>query len=478
MQQCVLPALALLLLSTGQSVPQQPEPAAERTPPLADWEALRYGMFIHFGMSTYTGHEFGGIPATSAEFAPTALDVDQWIRVAKEAGMKYAVLTTKHCYGHALWPTKESEYSVATSAAPVDVVRQFVDACRKHGLEPGFYYLLGWDQVNQARMTPPEYERFCRRQVTELLTGYGPILEMWFDIPWDMGPESRRVLADLYALVKEKQPDCLVLLNQGFADGAEVVARGPTYRGEAAGDEPVLLWPKDLIDGEVTLPPSGGHDPWMKVEGRTYYIPMETCDTLARHWFFLDHDALNTVPTLYGLYRGCLDRRANLLLDVAPDRTGRIPAGAVRRLMELARVIDDPAALPLNLLHGKAAIASNVYRDDPAYGPDKLTDGDSRTRWATDDAVTAAWVEFDLGADTAFDSAVVTEGWNRVEEFAIEVPDGEGGWTAVHRGGKIGGDGALLRFPAVTARRVRLAIQRATVGPTIWDFEVYRGARN
>ncbi|MFH0944463.1 MAG: alpha-L-fucosidase, partial [Planctomycetota bacterium] len=402
-----LVVLALLpLVYTAAGVPAQPpEPATARTPLLADWEALRYGMFIHFGMSTFTGHEFGGIPAESSTFHPAALDVDQWIRVARDAGMKYAVLTTKHCYGHALWPTQESDYSVATGPVGADVVRQFVDACRKYEVRPGFYYLLGWDKMSQQRMDAPEYEQFCRRQVTELLTGYGPILEMWFDIPWDMGPETGRVLGDLYALVKELQPDCLVLLNQGFDDGTEVREMNPTYRGEPAEGDAVRLWPKDLINGEVTLPPPGGHDPWKKVKGRTYYIPMETCETLARHWFYSDADALKTVPTLYGLYRSCLDRRANLLLDAAPDRTGRLPEGTVRRLLDLRRVIDHPREVPVNLLLGKRANASNVYREDAQYGPDKLTDGDSRTRWATDDDVHAAWVEFDLGAETAFDSA-------------------------------------------------------------------------
>jgi alpha-L-fucosidase len=472
--------LGIIAITMGHSInaaPPRPEPARERTKLLADWEALRYGMFIHFGMSTFTGHEFGGIPAKSEVYNPTKLDVDQWIRAAKDAGMKYAVLTTKHCYGHALWPTKASEYGVATSSVKTDVVRQFVDACRKHGLKPGFYYLLGWDVIQQTKMTPAEYEAFCRKQVTELLTDYGPILEMWFDIPWDMGPETGRVLADLYALVKKLQPDCLVLLNQGFVDGSAVIPREATYRGQPTDGKQVLLWPKDLNNGEITPPPATGHKPNIEVEGVAYYQPMETCDTMGRHWFWMDDDALRTVPTLFSMYQSTVGRGANLLLNAAPDRTGRLPAGTVNRLKELGKVVRDPSKCPVNLLDGKRATASNVYRNDPEYGADKLTDGDSRTRWATDDGAKSAWVEFDLGGETSFDSAVVTEGWNRVLEYAIEVPDGAGGWKAVYKGKKIGAYGPLLKFPRVRASKVRLNVLRATTGPTIWDFEVYAGKR-
>jgi alpha-L-fucosidase len=473
-------ALIVLALAMLAAVPvlafaaePRPEPAAKRTKVIADWEALKYGMFIHFGMSTFTGDEFGGTPAKSTVYNPTHLDVDQWIRTAKDAGMKYAVLTTKHCYGHALWPTKASDYSIATSPVKTDVVKRFVDACRKYDVKPGFYYLLGWDTMQQRKMSPLVYEAFCRKQVTELLTNYGPITEIWFDIPWDMGPETDRVLADLYALVKKLQPNCLVLLNQGFFDGSKVITRERTYRGQPVEPKTVALWPKDISDGEITPPPPTGHVPKMTFGGKIYYLPTETCDTAARHWFHVEGDALNTLSTLYQLYKSTVGRNANLLLDAGPDKTGRIPAGVVARLMELKRAIADPTSVPINLLAGKKATASSVHKNDPELAADKLTDGDSRTRWAADNNQKSAWVEFDLGGDTTFNSAVATEGWNRIERFAIEIPDGQGGWKAVYTGGKMGGDGALIRFTPVTAAKVRLHILEATAAPTIWDFEIY-----
>ena len=270
MKRIAIIALGAVLISTACFA----QPAIERTKAIADWESLGYGMFITFGMSTFSPSEYGAIPLPSTAFNPTQLDADQWIRTAKDAGMKYAVLTTKHCYGHALWPTKVSDYSVATATVKVDVVKQYVDACRKHGIKPGLYYLLGWDAVNQPKMTPAQYEAFCRAQITELLTGYGPIVELWLDIPYDMGPENGRVLRNLYTMMRKLQPDCMVLWNGGGSNGTRIPRCRPSYFYKQVAGEPFLLWPEDFIDGEDTFPPAPGHDPKMTVDGKSYYIPM------------------------------------------------------------------------------------------------------------------------------------------------------------------------------------------------------------
>jgi len=165
------------------------------------WEAMRYGMFIHFGMSTYDGQEFSKGDEPSTLYAPDRLDVDQWIRVARDAGMRYAVLTTKHVAGHCLWPTKHTDYNVTTSGNKTDVVEAFVKACEKYGVKPGFYY-CSWD--NHHRFDPATeqtmeawygalataaYREFQLAQVEELLTQYGPIVEVWIDIPRRLGAE-------------------------------------------------------------------------------------------------------------------------------------------------------------------------------------------------------------------------------------------------------------------------------------------------
>jgi alpha-L-fucosidase len=472
------PSLLLALAAAGSiavsalACVEPPSPAESRTGLLAGCEALKFGMFIHFGMSTFTGREFGDVSARADEYAPTSLDVDQWIRVAAEGGMRYAVLTTKHCYGHALWDSALTDYDVASGPVKTDVVRSFVDACRARGLKPGFYYLLGWDKVNEWARTPKDYEAFCAGQIEELLTGYGPIAELWLDIPWDMGPDTPGVLARLYARIKSLQPECLVLLNQGFDDGSSVRSMPPTYAHRGFGLAPILLWPKDLINGEVVPPPAGGHDPLIQVLGRIRYLPMETCDTLAHHWFWEAGDALKSVRTLVRTYRETVGRGANLLLDLAPDRTGRIPEATAARLMAMRAALADPALVRPSLTRGGKASASNVYRNDPEYAPAKAVDDDSGTRWATDDGTGECWLEVDLGAAREFDRAFVSEGWDRVRAYALEIGDGRGGWKRIAAGTTIGVAGASPSFAPVTARFVRLHILRAEGAPTIWDFEL------
>jgi alpha-L-fucosidase len=462
-------AIAVTACSSGGR-----SPATERTRALADWEALRFGMFIHFGMSTFTGKEFGEVSAQAKEYAPTALDVDQWIQVARDGGMRYAVLTTKHCYGHALWDSKYTDYDVEAGPDKTDVVRAFVDACRRYGLKPGFYYLLGWDKVNQWARTPADYEAFCRGQIRELLTGYGPIAELWLDIPWDMGPDTAGVLARLYDLIKSLQPDCLVLLNQSFVDGSEVRSMAPTYAHRDYGLAPVLLWPKDINNGEVIPPPPSGHEPGIAVRGKAYYIPMETCDTLAHHWFWEAGDALKSVRTLVRIYRSTVDRGANLLLDLAPDRTGRIPEPTAKRLMEMKAALADPSLVRPSLTLGAAATASNVFKDDKEFGAGRAIDDDSNTRWATDDDIRECWLEIDLGASREFDGVFLSEGWDRVRSFVLESREDAGGpWWPFYRGETIGTAGLTASFPPARGRYVRFHVLEAAGGPTIWDFELY-----
>jgi alpha-L-fucosidase len=310
-------------------------PSSTRTQALKAWEQLEYGMFIHFGMSTFAQEEFGKKTVPITTYHPTHLDVEQWVRVAKEAGMHYAVLTSKHCYGHCLWPSKQTDWDVEASPVKTDVVGEFVKACRKHKIKPGLYYLLGWDAHHQPSREPARYEAFCLAQIEELLTRYKPLVELWLDIPFDLGTDTAGTLKRIYTRVKSLQPDCLILFNQAFVDGSAIRMANPSYFYQQVSDNPIPLWPTDLVNGERTLPPEKGHDPWMTFEDKKYYIPMEVCDTLAENWFWVEGDKPKPLEMLLNLYRECRRRNANLLLDVAPDRTGRIPDESVNRLKEL-----------------------------------------------------------------------------------------------------------------------------------------------
>ena len=329
-------AAATLLGST--SVPAvEPEAGKRGSQRLAlnqlqTWEGLGYGMFIHFGMSTFVTNELPDGKAPATTYAPSKLDVGQWVSVARDAGMKYAVLTTKHVAGHCLWPSKHTDYTVAQSADTTNVVEKFVEACRKCGILPGFYY-CSWDNHNRfGSHTPSDpkgdfpayttslYQSFQTAQITELLTQYGPIAETWIDIPGVLGRGYRDFL---YHHVASLQPDTVIMMNSG-------IATGETYNVDYA-------WPSDLIAIERCVPPEKGHEKWRTIEEHEYYLPGEVCNPIGKEWFHVPGDKPRPIPELVQEYQTCRARGANWLLDVPPSIEGIIPEETVKALMQLRK---------------------------------------------------------------------------------------------------------------------------------------------
>ena len=310
---------------------------------LKQWESLRFGMFIHFGMSTFDSEEMSKGDKPSASYAPDKLDVNQWISVACDAGMKYAVLTTKHVAGHCLWPTKYSDYHVGTSGNKTDVVEAFVRACEKCGLMPGFYY-CSWDNHNRfgsvtpsfadwsSAFTTEEYREFQMKQIEELLTQYGKIGEVWIDIPGLLGRDGRR---KQYGQIAGLQPDAVIMMNAGFTHGDKL--------------DVDYAWPTDILAIERRLPCAPtkkyGYSPWFRIgEGgadeKDYYIPAEVCDTIGWSWFSMDDDEPRSIQDLLGMYLVATSRGANFLLNVPPDKHGEIQPRYVQTLMRLSKNLE------------------------------------------------------------------------------------------------------------------------------------------
>lgn len=298
------------------------------------WENLRLGMFIHFGMSTFDGDELSRGDKPSTVYAPDRLDVDQWISVARDAGMKYAVLTTKHVAGHCLWPTRYNDYHVGTSGNKTDVVEEFVKACHKHGLMPGLYY-CAWDNHNvfgsvtpsmtkwEWAFTTQEYQQFQWRQIDELMDRYGEVGIWWMDIPKVLPRDYRQ---KLYTHIAGRQPEALIFYNNGIGDGSN-------YPFADA-------WPSDGVMIERFLPNSQfGHQPWREFDGKKYYMVGEVCDPIGKEWFFVEGDQPRSDGELLGMYLTATSRRANLLLDVPPNRHGVIPQRHVEALLRLRKNI-------------------------------------------------------------------------------------------------------------------------------------------
>ena len=311
---------------------------------LHKWESLQYGMFIHFGMSTFVQQELPDGKTPAAIYAPDALDVDQWVSVARDAGMKYIVLTTKHVAGHCLWPSNHTDYTVANSTNKTNVVEAFCKACAKRGVLPGLYY-CSWDNHNRfGSQTPSDggpwdemngipksqdhlppfttslYQSFQTAQITELLTQFGPIAEMWIDIPGVLGRGYRTFLYDHIAHL---QPQTVIMMNNGIGDGADY--------------DVAYAWPSDLIALERNVPPETGHRKWREIEEKSYYIPGEVCDTISQKWFWVASDTPRSDEALLKQLHACRNSAVNYLLNVPPDQHGLIPDEDVAALMRLRK---------------------------------------------------------------------------------------------------------------------------------------------
>jgi len=450
-----------ILISLSSLISGQPGPATSKSQ-VEGWEQLKYGMFIHFNMNTYAGAEYDNGKMSAERFNPSNLDVDQWIRAARDAGMKYAVLTAKHTGGFCLWDSKvawkgkEYDYDIASSGYRKDIVAQFMESCRKYEIRPALYYCL-WDDHNEPVSTKDEYFQLTKGHITELVTKYKGLVELWIDIPSRLTSDQR---IELYNIVKAHQPDCLVTCNNGFTDGSVL-----------------SNFPADITNGERTLPPLPAHNPNRVINGIKYYVPMEVCQTISQNWFWLPGDITKSVRTLYYWYSESVKRGANFLLDVPPDLSGMIPQNLVDRLMELKDVIDDPGKLvPLKTLTGyKPVKASSMFENRVEYLPEYAVDEDPNTRWLVQSSDSLPTLTVDLGAIKRFNSVILMEPYNaHIQSFEVQYLQAEE-WKTLINGTAIGSE-LTMHFQSVESRMVRLVITKYKTGENPFNVLSFPGA--
>lgn len=190
------------------------------TPSQLLWQRDERALFLHFGINTFTGREWGDGTEDPALFDPSALDPREWARTARQAGFRAMILTAKHHDGFCLWPSATTRHSVASSpwrGGDGDLVREFVDACRAEGLRAGLY-CSPWDRNAPAYGDSPRYNDMFVAQLTELLTRYGPIHEVWFDGANGEGPGGRRQVYDwprFWGAVRRLQPEAVMFSDAG-----------------------------------------------------------------------------------------------------------------------------------------------------------------------------------------------------------------------------------------------------------------------
>lgn len=291
-----------------------------------DWE---FGVFFHFGIrSFYPGHkDWDDKPMDAAAFNPDRLDCDDWIRTIRDAGARYAILVCKHHDGFANWPTKYSDYSVVNTPwkdGKGDVVREFVDACRKYGIKVGLYYSPAQWGGQTAFENGKEYDDYFINQISELLGNYGKIDYLWFD---GCGSEDHEFdKPRIIEAIRSLQPEMLIF-NMWDPDTAWV----GNEDGYAPMENSNL---RDALDFSVMTSEKEAMD-----EQR--YLPAE-CDFRMRSvWFDCEPNehTVKTVEELIGIYEMSVGRGANMLLNIGPDCHGQLPEADKKRILELGEEI-------------------------------------------------------------------------------------------------------------------------------------------
>jgi len=460
----VLSVLTILGLGAVPSYVQGAQASAPAPlPPVPNkqqlaWQQMEYYAFTHFGINTFTNREWGDGKEDPKAFNPTAFDAKQWARVCRDAGIKMIIMTAKHHDGFCLWPSTYTEHSVKNSpwrGGKGDVLREVSDACREFGLKFGVY-LSPWDRHERTYGDSPRYNEYFKNQLTELLTHYGEVTVVWFDGACGEGPNGKKQEYDwpaYYGVVRKLQPNALIAIC------------GPDIRwvGNESGVARETEW-------SVQPPPEA---PLKEGQTRTWH-PAE-CDVSIRPgWFYhpAEDDKVKSLKHLLDIYYSSVGRNATLLLNIPPDRRGLIHENDAQRLLELRKALDETFAK--DLARGKPAKASNVRGGAAKFEADKVTDGEKNTYWATDDGQSSASLEIDLGEPTSFNVAMIQEPialGQRVQAFTLEGWDGSQ-WKPIAKGTTIGYK-RLLRFPDVSATKIRLTIAKSLACPAISNVGLY-----
>jgi alpha-L-fucosidase len=467
------PVLPFLLIGAAMQAeapaPRLPVPTRQQ----AAWQRCETNLFLHFGVNTFTDREWGSGNEDPKIFNPGSLDALQWVRAAKAGGFKIVILTAKHHDGFCLWPSQYTTHSVKSSPwrnGNGDVVRELSEACKAEGLKLGIY-LSPWDRHERTYGDSPRYNDYYINQLTELLTGYGPIAEVWFDGACGEGPNGKKQEYDwerIRATVRKLQPDAVMFSDAGpdirWIGNERGIAGDPCWSTIGSGTVPYPGAP-----GEEIIRALQHGDPMGDI-----WRPGESDVSIRPGWFWHkgEDGKVRSVENLVDLYFKSVGRNSLLLLNVPPNNQGLLSDADARRLAEFRARLD--RIFRANLAAGKAVSASNSRADAPSFSAASVLDDNANTCWATDDGVTSGWIEVDLGAPTQFNVAMVQEAielGQRVAAYHLEVRRG-GLWKTIDSGTTIGHK-RLDRFETVTAQHVRLVVDKALACPAISSFGIY-----
>ncbi len=444
--------------------------------------------FIHFGINTFTGREWGDGTEDPALFNPADFDARQWVRVFKQAGMKTLILTAKHHDGFCLWPTAETAHGVKSGpwrGGRGDVVGEVAAACREAGLGFGFY-LSPWDRhARPSYGDSPRYNTFFLAQLRELLTGYGPIAEVWFDGAPGDGPERKNQIYELARVLPDdprapaggrhrddgpRRPlgrDRIQLRAGNGVERHPGRRRNPESLAAASGLFPLddVFVPRDLTAADL-----GSREKLAGARVLAWY-PAETDVSIRPGWFYhasQDGD-VKSPEKLLDIYESSVGRNGVLLLNVPPDRRGLIHENdeeALRGCAAPSTRRTGPTSPP-GPPSGRPRPPPGTARDDVGRRFEHLLDAARRGRTGGNhDRSSGSFGVRPFRSSGAYPVRPADR---------IVRPGSRGGnaWRPVARGTTVGAMG-ILRFPAVSARRLRLVIEQSRAAPALASLGLHR----
>lgn len=314
--------------------------------------------FIHFGMNTATGREWGNATETVDDFNITKIKPSQWIKAIKSAGMTGVILTCKHHDGFCLWDTGATDFNVMNTALKIDIVKAVSDECHKQGLDFGIY-LSPWD-MHEPTYATEQYNDFFCRQLTELLTGYGDIFEVWFD--GAKGAKAKAFEYDwerYYKIIRTLQPDANISIcgpdirwvgNEGGKCRTNEFSVVPQYLQKA---ETIQKNSQQTLEGAAALQRIKSTDEdlgsrnMLSSNANLCWYPAEVDVSIRKGWFHPGGGKVKSVRKLFDIYLNSVGNNCYLLLNIPPNKNGVISRREVRRLKNLGKKIEAVTANPV-----------------------------------------------------------------------------------------------------------------------------------
>ena len=424
-----------------------------------EWQKMETYAFVHFGLNTFNDREWGYGDSDPKTFNPAKLDCEQWVKTFVESGMKGVILTAKHHDGFCLWPTATTKHSVASSPwknGQGDVVKELRKACDKYDMKFGVY-LSPWDRNAECYGDSPRYNDFFIRQLTELLTNYGEVHEVWFDGANGEGPNGKKQIYDwdaFYKTIQRLQPKAVMAI---MGDDVRWVGNEKGIGRETEWNATVLtpgIYARSTENnkrlGVFSKAEDLGSRKMLEKATELFWYPSEVDVSIRPGWFYhAEEDAkVKSLKHLSDIYFQSVGYNSVLLLNIPPDRKGLINEADVNRLEEFA-----------------------AYREQ-IFADNRVKKG--RNYW---NAISGSEAVYSLEPGSEINLVMlqedITKG-QRVESFVVEALT-DNGWKEVGKGTTIGYK-RMLRFPVVKASQLRVKIDECRLTAHINQVAAYYAA--